>query len=581
MQSLKELIRFMRPYRKWAILAPLFMVLEVAMDLLQPALVERIVDEGIANLDLQLVVNTGWLMMGVALIGVIGGMGCTFFAVKAAEAFGADLRGTLFRKVQSLSFSNLDKLHTGELVTRLTNDVVQIKEVARMIMQMMVRAPFTMIGSFAMAIVTSPKLSWILLVLMPIELVFVIFVVRKSFPLFSIVQKNLDKLNTVLQENLMGVRVVKAFVQMRHERNRFETTNESLKDITVKASRIAAVAMPLMGMAVNLGIVAVVWFGGIDVQQGDMQVGQIIAFVNYLTRAMMSLVMVAMLVMRLARAQASAIRVSEVLDSEPDIVNSPDALTDFSPTGHVVFDNVSFSYDGDQGDPVLKGVSFDVEPGQTVAILGTTGAGKSSLVHLIPRFYDVTGGCVTIDGVDVRDVNTDVLRRKVSVALQEPILFTGTIRDNIRYGRPEASQEEVEHAARMAQAHDFIISFPEGYDTEVGQRGVNLSGGQKQRLSIARALLTKPAVLVLDDSTSSVDVETEGRIQEALASFMKEMTSFVIAQRISTVLNADKILVLDDGMVAAEGTHDELLDSSPIYREIFESQLSNGAMANV
>jgi ATP-binding cassette subfamily B protein len=310
-------------------------------------------------------------------------------------------------------------------------------------------------------------------------------------------------------------------------------------------------------------------------------VGELIAFINYLMRTLMAVMFVSMLVMRLARAEASADRIQEVLESEPEIQNRPNAIGSFACTGRVAFEGVTFSYDTDGRDPVLKGLDFVAEPGQTVAILGATGSGKSSLIHLIPRFYDVTGGRVTIDGVDVRDVDKEALRRNIGIALQESVLFSGTIRDNIRYGRPEATQEEVEAAARAAQAHDFIVEFPDGYDSVVGQRGVNLSGGQKQRIAIARALLTRPAVLILDDSTSSVDVETEILIQDALAELMKERTSFVIAQRISTVLNADKILVLDDGKVAAEGTHRELLVSSPIYREIYDSQLGNGAMAYV
>jgi ATP-binding cassette subfamily B protein len=376
-----------------------------------------------------------------------------------------------------------------------------------------------------------------------------------------------------MQENLAGVRVVKAFVRDQHEIKRFRATNEGLMEQTVRAARTVAVAMPFMMLAVNLGVVGAIWFGGLQVTYGTMQMGQIIAFVNYLMRTLMSLMMVSMLVMMTARAQASAERIQEVLDSVPRIESRPDAVAAFVPRGRVAFENVAFSYDGNGGAPVLRDINFVAEPGQTVAILGATGSGKSSLIHLIPRFYDVTGGRVTIDGVDVRDIEKGVLRRNVGIALQETVLFTGTIRDNIRYGRPDATDEEVIAAARVAQAHEFISEFPDGYDTVLGQRGVNLSGGQKQRIAIARALLIQPAVLILDDSTSSVDVETEARIQDALEDVMKGRTSFVIAQRISTVLNADKILVLDDGQIAAEGTHRELLASSPIYREIYESQL--------
>jgi ATP-binding cassette subfamily B multidrug efflux pump len=556
------------------------MILEVAMDLMQPRLIQRIVDEGIAQLDMSVVTNTSLLMVGLALVGAVGGLGCTVFATLSAQGFGADLRHALFRKVQSFSFGNLDDLETGQLVTRLTNDVTQVQQVVAMLLRIMVRAPLMLVGSLLMAILTSPQLALLILVLTPLVLVVLIGVISKAAPMFSLVQAKLDDLNTVMQENLAGVRVVKAFVRAPHEIRRFQITNDGLMDQTIRAARIVVVVMPFMMLAVNLGIVGAIWFGGLQVTYGTMQMGQIIAFVNYLTRTLMSLMMVSMLVMMTARAQASAERIQEVLDSVPKIEDKADAVTTFAPRGRVAFEDVTFSYDDHGHDPVLKDISFVAEPGQTVAILGATGSGKSSLIHLIPRFYDVTGGRVTIDGVDVRDIEKEALRRNVGIALQESVLFSGTVRDNIRYGRPDATDEEVIAAAQAAQAHQFISEFPDGYDTVLGQRGVNLSGGQKQRVAIARALLIRPAVLILDDSTSSVDVETETRIQDALEDVMKGRTSFVIAQRISTVLNADKILVLDDGQIAAEGTHHELLASSPIYREIYESQLGNGVAAH-
>jgi len=578
MKSSLKLAGFLKPYWRWAILAPLLMILEVAMDLMQPRLIQRIVDEGIAKLDMAIVINTGLLMLGLALVGAVGGLGCTVFATLTAQGFGADLRHTLFRKVQSFSFGNLDDIETGQLITRLTNDVTQVQQVVAMLLRIMVRAPLMLLGSLLLAILTSPRLALLLLVLIPLVLAVLVWVIGKATPLFGRVQRKLDDLNTVMQENLAGVRVVKAFVRAQHEIERFRATNDGLMEQTVRAARIVTVAMPFMMLAVNLGIVGAIWFGGLQVTYGTMQLGQIIAFVNYLTRTLMSLMMVSMLVMMTSRAQASADRIQEVLDTIPNIQNKPDAMSTFAPQGRVVFENVTFSYDRDGHDPVLKDISFVAEPGQTVAILGATGAGKSSLVHLISRFYDVTKGRVTIDGVDVRDIKEEVLRRNVGIALQESVLFSGTIRDNIRYGRPDATDEEVITAAKAAQAHEFISEFPDGYDTVLGQRGVNLSGGQKQRIAIARALLIQPAVLILDDSTSSVDVETETRIQDALEEVMKGRTSFVIAQRISTVLNADKILVFDGGQIVAEGTHHELLVSSPIYREIYESQLGgNGA----
>ncbi len=587
MKSAYKLGKFLRPYWKWAVLAPLLMILEVAMDLMQPRLIQRIVDEGIAQLDMSIVTSTGLLMVGLALVGAVGGLGCTVFATLAAQGFGADLRHTLFRKVQSFSFGNLDDLETGQLITRLTNDVTQVQTVVGMLLRIMVRSPLMLLGSLVMAILTSPQLALLFLVLGPLVLGLVAWVIGRAMPMFSLVQARLDDLNTVMQENLAGVRVVKAFVRADHEIKRFGTTNDGLMDQTIRAARVVVMAMPFMMLTVNLGIVGAIWFGGLQVMVGSMQIGQIIAFVNYLMRTLMSLLMLSMLVMMTARAQASAGRIQQVLESEPKIQNKPDAAIPFAPLGRVAFEDVTFSYDSDGHDPVLgngklsQGISFVAEPGQTVAILGATGSGKSSLVCLIPRFYDVTEGRVTLDGVDVRDVDKDALRRNIGVALQESVLFSGTIRDNIRYGRPDATDEEVIAAAQAAQAHEFITEFPYGYDTEVGQRGVNLSGGQKQRIAIARALLTQPTVLILDDSTSSVDVETEIKIQDALEHVMKDRTSFVIAQRISTVLNADKILVLDDGQIVAEGTHGELLVSSPIYREIYDSQLGNGVTNHV
>ena len=590
MKSIRSLLKFLKPYRVWAILAPVLMILEVVMDLMQPRMIQRIVDEGLAQLDMQIVISTGLWMIGFALIGAVGGVGCTIFSIKAALGFGTDLRSALFSKVQSLSFGNLDDLETGQLVTRLTNDVTQIQEMVSMMLRIMVRAPMMLIGSLVMVVITSPRLAMLVIVLGPLVAAMLVVVIRKAYPMFGKVQQKLDDLNTVMQENLAGVRVVKAFVRAAHEIARFGGVNDALMDQTIRASRTTAVTWPFMMTIVNLGVVGALWFGGALVNNGDMHIGQLIAFVNYLMRTLMSLMFVSMLVMRFARAEASADRIQEVMDGVPEVQNKPDALADFAPQGRVAFEGVTFSYDNDGHDLVLggnssgngasPGIHFVAEPGQTVAVLGATGSGKSSLINLIPRFYDVNGGRVTIDGVDVRDIDKTALRRNIGIALQESVLFSGTIRDNICYGRPEATDEEVIAAAQAAQAHDFITEFPEGYDTVVGQRGVNLSGGQKQRVAIARALLVQPAVLILDDSTSSVDVETETKIQDALEGIMKDRTSFVIAQRISTVLNAHKILVLDDGQVVAEGTHHELLASSPVYREIYESQLGNGVLGS-
>ncbi len=599
MQATRNLLIFLAPYWRWAVLAPLLMALEVSMDLMQPRLIQRIVDQGILRSDMTVVISTGLLQVGAALVGLVGGIGCGIFAVKAGQSFGADLRAGLFRKVQGLSFGNLDRLETGALITRLTNDVTQVQEVVMMMLRVMVRVPLLLVGSLVLAVITSPQLALIFLVLVPVVLAALIWIINKTFPMFGEVQRRLDALNTVMQENLAGVRVVKAFARAAHELRRFGGANDRLMDQNIAAVRMSAATLPIMMLALNTGVVAALWFGGLRVIAGGLQVGQLIAFINYLTQTLMSLMMISMLVVRVARAEASAGRIEEVLGSLPEVRNAPDALATFAPAGRVAFENVSFSYaPGDRGwgigdggsdprppspipqppDLVLKDVSFTVEPGQTVALLGATGAGKSSLVNLIPRFYDATDGRVTIDGVDVRAIEEAELRRAIGVALQESVLFSGTIRDNIRYGRPDATGEEVVAAARMAQAHDFINRLPEGYDSLVGQRGVNLSGGQKQRLAIARALLANPAVLILDDSTSAVDVATEARIQAALAAMPRRQTRVIVAQRISAAIGADMILVLDDGRVVAQGTHDDLLASSPIYREIYESQIDNGAL---
>jgi ATP-binding cassette subfamily B multidrug efflux pump len=576
MQSTLKLAKYLKPYWQWALLAPLLMLLEVAMDLMQPRMIQRIVDQGIAQSNFPLVLQTGLIMIGLAFMGAIGGVGCTIFSVMASQGFGTDLRGSLFRKVQTLSFGNLDELETGQLITRLTNDVTQVQEVVSMMLRIMVRAPLMLVGSLVMAIITSPRLALMLLVLMPLVGLILLWVIRRAYPMFGEVQRKLDGLNTVMQEYLSGVRVVKAFVRADREKKRFGAANENLMDMTIRAARAVAITSPAMMMAVNLGVAGVIWFGGIQVTAGEMHTGQLIAFVNYLSRTLMSLLFVSMLMMRLARAQASAIRIQEVMDKTPKIKNQPNITSDYTPHGRLAFEGVSFSYNDAESDPVLKNISFVAEPGKTVAILGATGSGKSSLIHLIPRFYDVTAGRVTIDEVDVRNMDERVLRQRIGIALQESILFSGTIRDNIRFGQQDASEEEVIAAAKAAQADEFIRGFTQGYETLVGQRGINLSGGQKQRIAIARALLKKPSFLILDDSTSSVDIETESKIETALKEILQDSARIVIAQRISTVLNADQILVLEDGKLAAKGAHRELLQTSPIYLEIYESQLGNG-----
>ncbi len=435
MPSFLKLGRFLKPYRLWAILAPLLMAIEVAMDLMQPRLTQRIIDEGILRSNMSLVAHTGLLMVGVAIAGMIGGFGCSVFAVLASQGFGCDIRQAAFSKVQQLSFRNLDELETGGLITRLTNDVTQVQEMLLMLLRIMVRAPLMLVGSVVMGVLTSPKLAMLFLVLAPAVAALVTWLIRKTFPMFAEVQRRLDALNTVLQENLAGVRVVKAFARSVHEKLRFGKANTNLVDQNVTAARFGAVTMPFMSLILNAGVVAALWLGGAQVAAGTLQVGKVVAFTNYLTQTLMSLMMVSMLVMRFSRAAASSKRVCEVLEGDPAVKDAETPVEEFTPQGRVAFENVTFAYDGDGGDPVLKNVSFVAEAGQTVAVLGATGSGKSSLVNLIPRFYDVTEGRITLDGRDVREIKQDSLRKMVGIALQESVLFSGDIRDNIRYGR--------------------------------------------------------------------------------------------------------------------------------------------------
>lgn len=567
-----KLFSYLRAHWVYVLLAPLLMLLEVCMDLLQPFLMASIIDKGVMQGDLGHIRHTGMLMLGAALIGLVGGFGCTFFSSIAAQRFGADLRHDLFKKVQSFSFRNLDELKTGSLITRLTGDIVQLQTMVQMLLRIFVRSPLLAIGSIIMAIMISPKLAIILAIAVPLLFIVMFLLIRATLPLFSKVQRMMDKVNTVLQENFAGIRVSKAFVRKDYENERFNRANTDYTNVGIKAQRLVAVNMPILTMILNVSIVAVLLMGGKDTIDGSFEVGQLVAFINYVTQVLFAVSSVAMMLVRISSAKVSADRIQEVMATEPDIRSADTPRSINSWRGEVSFERVTFAYGPDEEQAVVRDVSFTVQPGQNVAIIGATGSGKSSLVSLIPRLYDTTHGLVRVDGTDVREYELSSLRERIGIVLQESILFTGTIRDNIRFGKPNATDEEVIAAAQAAQAHDFIAAMKDGYDTQLGQRGINLSGGQKQRLSIARALIQQPGILILDDSTSAIDMGTESKIQAALASLMKGRTTIMIAQRISSVIEADKIIVMDEGRLIAEGTHIELLASCELYQDICRSQ---------
>ena len=537
---------------------------------------QTIIDEGVAKQNMEVITGTSLLMIGVSILAALFMTANTVFTIRASRGFEADLREATYTKIQSFSYGNLDDFTTGQLLTRLTSDLNQVRMVVTLSLRMFTRMPLTFLGSVAIMVATNLNLSLVMLALLPVTTVLSYFFIRLLQPLFTKVQERLDRLNQVMQENLMGIRVVKAFVRGEHENKRFEKTNDELYRNSLRVTQLISVFNPVMMVILNLGIVAVIYYGGIQVSTGTTSVGEIVAFTNYLQNAMFSILTLSLMAGNVSAANVSSGRILKIIDSEPYVRNAQEPVKLGELRGRVAFEGVSFRYKGNGGAPVLSDITFTAEPGERVAILGATGSGKSTLVSLIPRFYDVTGGRITLDGLDIRDIYLESLREKIGISTQDTMLFGGTIRDNIKYGKPDASEEEVVAAAKAAQAHEFIIGFPDRYDTAVGQRGVTLSGGQKQRIAIARALLVRPRILILDDSTSAVDAETEYKIEQALETIMKDTTCFIVAQRISTVLNADKILVLDEGRIVAEGTHRQLLETSPIYREIYESQLGDG-----
>jgi ATP-binding cassette subfamily B multidrug efflux pump len=575
MRPLSRVLGHLKKYWLVALGAYLSLLVVTAGNLVTPRLLQVVIDQGISGKNMSVILWMALGLVALALGRALFQFAQGYLSERASQGVAYDLRNALYAKIQGLSFSYHDRAQTGQLLTRATNDVELVRMFTGMGFLQFLNSVVMLVGSLILLFTMNWRLALVAVAILPLVLgLFSVFGL-KARPMFSRVQKKLSALNTILQENLAGVRVVKAFVREPFEAERFGRGNQELLDEFLKVGRLMAFLFPTLFLVFNLSTLAIYWYGGFQVIGGDLTVGQLVAFNTYLMMVMMPVGVLGMIATMISRAAASAERIFEILDAQSEVADAPDAQPLLPIEGRVAFEDVRFRYFGGSkdGEWVLDGVSFVAEPGQTVALLGATGSGKSTIINLIPRFYDVSGGRITVDGHDVRDATIESLRSQIGIVLQEATLFTGTVRDNIAFGKPEAIMEEIVAAAKVAEAHEFIMGFPKGYDTEVGERGVTLSGGQKQRVAIARALLLDPRILILDDSTSSVDFATEERIQQALDELMKGRTSFVIAQRISTVLNADQILVLDKGRIVARGIHEELMESSPIYAEIYYSQL--------
>jgi ATP-binding cassette subfamily B multidrug efflux pump len=578
MKYLRRITSYLKPYRNWMLIAFGLIVIEALTQLIIPRLLQYVIDQGITPRVMRVIITGSLLMLGAAAVGAYATVQRAFYAARFSQSMAYDIRNDLFTRIQTFSFGNLDRLQTGNLITRVSNDVDQVRMFTSMGLMLIVRAVVLVVGSVGFLIATNARLSLIVVVLFPLIGAIFYFFARFVQPLFKELQARLSILNNVTQENLAGAEVVRAFVQENHEIDRFDRANTGFTQQSLKVYRLMSVAFPLIFMITSLGTLAALLLGGMQVINTTMSVGELVAFNNYLMTASFPILMLGMILSMMPAADASAERILEVLDTEPEVREADSPRDPGKITGRVTFDKVSFHYNGGADCEVLCDVNLDIEPGQRVAVLGATGSGKTTLVSLIPRFYDVSEGRVLIDGVDVRALSEAGLRSQVGFAMQQTTLFSGTVAENIAYGRPDATREQIVAAAKAAQAHDFITAMPEGYDSKVESRGANLSGGQKQRIAIARALLIDPAILVFDDSTSSVDMDTEFRIQEALEDLMRDRTTFIIAQRISSVLNADKIVILDRGTIAAQGTHKELIKSSPIYQDIYRSQLRDDAL---
>lgn len=584
---------YSKKYWKPFLIALICLMVETFCDLMQPTIMSNIIDIGVAGKQMSFVTYMGGSMLLVTLLGATAAVGRNILSSNVSQKFGAELRSDLFKKIQTFSFDSLDQFESASLVTRLTNDVTQVQNFVNGLMRIFVKAPLLCIGSIIMATRLNPQMAVILFVIVPIIGVLILINMKVGYPVFIKVQKALDRVNGVMREYLAGVRVVKAFNRFNFEKDRFEKANQGLSAQSITAMRVMAIFSPGITLTVNLGIIVVLWFGGYKLSQGQMQVGQVMAFINYMTQILFSLMIISNVFTMFVRARASTERIGEVFALENSMKEIERSATQISDSvqkvekeyikekkEHLLFNNVSFTYAGTRGDPVLRNISFSANKGETIGIIGSTGSGKTSLVNLLPRFYDISSGSIKLDGIEIKEWELEKLRSKISIVPQKTILFTGSIEENIRWGKETATQEEVTLASKIAQAFDFISVLPEGFDTHLGQGGINLSGGQKQRVSIARAIIGKPEVLILDDCTSAVDVITESKIREALKTYSDRLTCIVIAQRITSVMGADRIIVLDNGEMVGLGRHKELMQSCQVYQDIFRSQLGKEDVFN-
>ena len=563
---------------KWAVLAVLILVFAQSMsDLYLPTLMADIIDKGVVTGDTAYIWKIGAVMLGITGLGALAAIAASYYSSKAAMGLGRDIRRKVFNHVERFTLQEFDQVGTASLITRTTNDITQVQQVVIMMLRMVVSAPIMFVGGLIMAVSKDAKLSLVIVAAMPVLVVSILLILWKGVPLFGQVQKRLDRLNLVLRENLTGIRVIRAFNRESQEKVRLTKANADLTDVSIKVNKIMAFLMPVMMLVMNLTVVGVIWFGGIRINNGGMQIGDLMAFIQYVMQIMFALVMASVMFVMIPRAAVSAKRINEVLEMEPTMVDAGTASAD-KERGTLVFDGVTFSYPGAEA-PVLSDISFTARPGEITTVIGGTGSGKSTLVNLIPRFYDVTAGSIQVNGVDSQAVPQEELRSKIGFVPQKALLFTGTIADNIRFGKEDATDEEIRHAARVAQATDFIERMPDRYDSMIEQGGSNVSGGQKQRLSIARALVRKPDIYVFDDSFSALDFKTDATLRKALKQETEDATVLIVAQRVSTVMDADQIIVLEEGRVAGIGTHDELYETNDVYQEIVKSQLSEEEIA--